>query len=193
MATMAETRSAVIFVHHDAKGKPGDRSKTDRGSGSSIMGRFCDGRLILTPHKDDPDRLICVETLYRYLPPQPGITCQLEDGRLVIVEGEECVPETSKPVRVLKSDTVLESAVQAVIPDIIANGPYHASVVKTKLKDLGVANNNKQTEGVRRLKALSAVTGSGFSFLELGGGRVSFGTREALIELAKPRAYPEEF
>lgn len=187
LATMSETRSAMLIVHHDAKGKPGDRDKRDRGSGSSVMGRFCDGRLILTPHKDDPDNLICVETLYRYLPPQPGITTRLQDGCLVVVEDAECAPETSKPQRTLKSDSVLEAAVNAIIPDIVNGGPYSGSVIKDKLRAHGVTNNTKLAEGVKKLRAIGGDKAAPFTFTDLGGGRVLFGTIDALREIAMPR------
>ena len=179
LATMSETRSAVMIVHHDAKGKAGDRDKRDRGSGSGVMGRFCDGRVLLTPHKDDPDHLICVETMYRYLPPQPGITCKMEEGRLIVTD-EVCEPDTSKPARVLKSDAVLDTAVEAVIPDIIANGPYSVSIVRDKLRDLGVTNNPKQVEGVNRLRAMTAIPNAGFAYLETGKYTGLFGTQEAI-------------
>jgi len=187
LATMSETRSAVMIVHHDAKGKAGDRDKRDRGSGSGVMGRFCDGRVLLTPHKDDPDHLICVETMYRYLPPQEGITCRMEDGRLVIVEGETCAPETSKPVRTLKSDAVLDSALDSIAEDIVMHGPYNASTVRMKLKDMGVTNNAKQAEGIKRLKAMSKEGNAGFNFMDMGGGRTMFGTYESLREISMPK------
>lgn len=191
-AVQAETRSAMLIVHHDAKGKAGDRDKRDRGSGSGVMGRFSDSRIILTPHKDDPDNLICVETLYRYTPPQLGITARMEAGRFVVAD-ETCEPETSKPKRKLKSDAVLDAAIEAIAKDIVSAGPYSAGVIRQKMKDMGVTNNSKQTEGVRKLKAMAAACDAQFSFVEMGGGRVTFGTPDALIEYSKPKAYTDDF
>lgn len=187
LATMSETRSSIVIVHHDAKGKPGDRDKRDRGSGSSIINRFCDGSIILTPHKDDPDNLICVESLYRYLPPQEGITTRLEGGRLVVVEGETCAPETSKPVRTVKNDDVLDAALDSIAEDIVMHGPYSSSAVRMKLKDMGVTNNTKQTDGIKRLKAMSDKGTYGFKFTDMGGNRAMFGTYESLREIAMPK------
>lgn len=192
-ATIKETSSAIIIVHHDAKGKAGDRDKRDRGSGSSVIGRFIDGSVILTPHKDDPENMICVESMYRYLPPQDGITCRLDDGRLVVVEDVTCEVETSKPQRVLKSDAVLDAAITAIIPDIIANGPYATSAIRAKMRDLGVTNNSKQSAGIKRLKDMTRLSGAKFAFAETGGGRASFGTLESLSEISIPRAYSDDF
>jgi hypothetical protein len=186
-ATIKETSSAIIIVHHDAKGKAGDRDKRDRGSGSSVIGRFIDGSVILTPHKDDPENMICVESMYRYLPPQPGITTRLEDGRLVVVEGEACAPETSKPARTIKSDAVLDAAVDSIAEDIVINGPYNSSAIRLKLKDLGVTNNAKQAEGIKKIKAASKGENSGFDFVEMGGGRCMFGTVDSLRAITMPR------
>lgn len=193
LVIQSETKSAIMVVHHDAKGKAGDRDKRDRGSGSGVMGRFCDSRILLTPHKNDPENWVIVEMMYRYLPPQKDATIRMEDGRLVVVEGVESVPETSKNAcrTVLKSDAVMDAALAKVVPDIVANGPYNATVIKQKLCDYGVTNKTKLSEGVTRLKEMAAKTGALFSFTDLGGNRVVFGTLAALYEQARPRGYVE--
>jgi hypothetical protein len=103
------------------------------------------------------------------------------------------VPETSKNAgrTVLKSDTVMDAALAKVVPDIVANGPYNATVIKQKLCDYGVTNKTKLSEGVTRLKEMAAKTGALFSFTDLGGNRVIFGTLAALYEQARPRGYVE--
>lgn len=188
-----ETKSAIVVVHHDAKGKSGDRDKRDRGSGSGVMGRFCDARILLTPHQADPENWVIVQMLYRYLPPQKDKTIRLEDGCLVVMEDVESIPETSKNAgrTMLKSDAVIDAALAKVVPDIVANGPYNATVIKQKLCDFGVTNKSKQSEGVARLKELAAKSGALFSFTDLGGNRVVFGTLAALYEQARPRGYAE--
>ena len=70
---MKETGAALIMVHHDAKGKAGDRNIRDRGAGSSVFGRACDSRIVLTPHAESADH-VCVETMARNFKPRPGFT-----------------------------------------------------------------------------------------------------------------------
>jgi hypothetical protein len=85
----------------------------------------------------------------------------------------------------------MDAALAKVVPDIVANGPYNATVIKQKLCDIGVTNKSKQSEGVARLKELAAKSGAPFSFTDLGGNRVVFGTLAALYEQARPRGYAE--
>lgn len=192
MEVMKATGAAVIIVHHDGKGKAGDRDKRDRGSGSSVMSRVNDGRVLLTPHKDDPDELICVETLCRYTPPSPGVVVRLDNGCLVAVDAE-CAPDTSKRARPanLKSDAVIDAAIEAVIPDIVANGPFSASSVKQKLRDHGVTNNSKQADAIKRLRVIGGRPDAPFAFSDTGGGRVTFGTTDQLRAITTPRQYSD--
>ena len=59
-----QTGAAVLWVHHDSKGTPGDRDARDRGAGSNILIRDVDQLFTLTPHRDDPEATV-VETLAR--------------------------------------------------------------------------------------------------------------------------------
>lgn len=72
--TLAEqTGAAPIYVHHDAKGSPGDRDIRDRGAGSNVLGRDYDACITLTAHSQDPDSAV-VETLLRNYRPQEPFT-----------------------------------------------------------------------------------------------------------------------
>lgn len=68
-----QTGAAVIFVHHDAKGTPGDKDIRDRGAGSGVLGRDYDACITLTAHANEPDATV-VETLLRNYPPQDPFT-----------------------------------------------------------------------------------------------------------------------
>ncbi len=59
-----DTGAAVLWVHHDAKGSPGDRDARDRGAGSNVLIRDVDQLFTLTPHRDDPEATV-IETLAR--------------------------------------------------------------------------------------------------------------------------------
>lgn len=80
----ARTGAALVYVHHDAKGRPGDRDIRDRGAGSSIINRDVDATLALTPWGDDHDpdsaSLTVLSLLSRNAPPQPDATLVFESG-----------------------------------------------------------------------------------------------------------------
>ena len=68
-----QTGAAIIYVHHDTKGSPGDKDIRDRGAGSNVLGRDYDACVTLTAHASDPDATV-VEVLLRNYPPQDPFT-----------------------------------------------------------------------------------------------------------------------
>jgi RecA-family ATPase len=182
-----ETACTIVVVHHDAKGKAGDRDKRDRGSGSGIMGRFSDSRILLTPHKDNPEELVCIETLCRYVPPQPGIVCRFVDGILQVEENHECTPETSKVEKAAKmpSDKKIEDAAHGVAIEIV-RGDRTFDV--TEAKEIAHKNqwltNKTALSSMAKLLREYASSGCGFEFVATStdGARGHFGTREALVK-----------
>ena len=68
-----QTGAAIIYVHHDTKGSPGDKDIRDRGAGSNVLGRDYDACVTLTAHASDPDATV-VEVLLRNFPPQDPFT-----------------------------------------------------------------------------------------------------------------------
>jgi len=59
---------AAIIVHHDAKGRPGERANIDRGAGSGVLARDYDAGITLTPHKTEDDCFVVRTTLRNYPP-----------------------------------------------------------------------------------------------------------------------------
>jgi RecA-family ATPase len=74
-----ETGAAIIFVHHDKKGNPGDSANIDRGAGSGILARDYDASIILTPHSREADTSV-VEVLVRNYAPQENFVIQWYAG-----------------------------------------------------------------------------------------------------------------
>jgi hypothetical protein len=58
--------AAIVFTHHDGKGVAGDRKTVDRGSGSSVLGRFYDGALIISDHRDLDEYKVITPILRNY-------------------------------------------------------------------------------------------------------------------------------
>jgi hypothetical protein len=74
-----ETKAAIFYIHHDAKGFSGDRDIRDRGAGSNVLGRDYDACIALTPHVAEPTAAV-VETLLRnYRPQEPFVALWAED------------------------------------------------------------------------------------------------------------------
>ena len=68
-----QSGAAIIYVHHDAKGSPGDRDIRDRGAGSNVLGRDYDACFTLTAHAQNKDAAV-IDILLRNYPPQEPFT-----------------------------------------------------------------------------------------------------------------------
>jgi hypothetical protein len=159
------------------------------------MGRFSDSRILLTPHKDNPEELVCIETLCRYVPPQPGIVCRFSDGILQVEEAEQCTPDTSKAARprVMKGEQSVRDAVEVLGLEIVKRGPFNASTLHTMMDKNGlglVTNRTLQTSVINILKQSASTPGNAFSVLQIGKS-FWFGTGEKLAALAAPKTYKD--
>ena len=95
-----QTGAAPIYIHHDAKGSPGDRDIRDRGAGSNVLGRDYDVCITLTAHSQDPDAAVVEILLRNYRPQEPFTITWTEDenGGYRFEERPDILPEkkTSK-------------------------------------------------------------------------------------------------
>lgn len=99
-----QTGAAIIYVHHDPKGSPGDRNIRDRGAGSNVLGRDYDACVTLTPHISE--EAMVVEMLLRNYREQDDFTvswcCNEENGgycfeRLDSVKPDKKTSKTKPP------------------------------------------------------------------------------------------------
>jgi hypothetical protein len=74
-ALAEETGAGIAYVHHDAKGSPGDRNIQDRGAGSNVLARDYDACLVMTEHATEPGAVV-LEMLQRNYPPIEPFTIQ---------------------------------------------------------------------------------------------------------------------
>jgi regulatory protein RepA len=68
------TGAAIVYVHHDPKGFPGEKNTIDRGSGSNVLGRDYDACFTLTPHANREKDTSVVDVMLRNYPPQDQFT-----------------------------------------------------------------------------------------------------------------------
>jgi len=90
-----KTGAAILFVHHDPKGSPGDRDIRDRGAGSNVLGRDYDACFALTSHATEEDAIV-VETLLRNYRPQDPIVIEWaedERGNYCFIERADMIPQ----------------------------------------------------------------------------------------------------
>jgi hypothetical protein len=92
-----ETGAAVLWVHHDPKGTPGDRDARDRGAGSNILIRDVDQLFTLSPHRDDPEAKV-VETLARNYRDEGRKTIRWNDGAFDVDGDTPAIARTSANV-----------------------------------------------------------------------------------------------
>ena len=94
-----ETGAAIVYIHHDTKGSPGDKDIRDRGAGSNVLGRDYDAAITLTPHATEPNAAV-VEVLLRNYPPQEpfSIAWDCKDGGYCFSLSDDLLPDkrTSK-------------------------------------------------------------------------------------------------
>ena len=93
-ALIEATGAAIGYVHHDAKGSPGDRNIQDRGAGSNVLARDYDACLALSEHASSPGAVV-IEALLRNYPPMENFSIQwTNDGEgYCFRRADDIIPE----------------------------------------------------------------------------------------------------
>ena len=122
---MLECECALVYSHHDAKGKPGDRDTRDRGSGSNMTIRAADTVLTLTHHAEIETGVV-VDILNRnYQSPNP-FTAVFADCVLHRTS-DAPVPKTSATERKKSSERDPITDRSAVEKLLLDRGPIFGS------------------------------------------------------------------
>lgn len=132
---MQETGAAMLIVHHDAKGKAGDRNIRDRGAGSSVFGRACDSRITLTPHADSDDH-VCVAAMTRNFAPREPFAARFDAGIFVVDEEVDVEPETSRSAtkkQTLDLGRLAEQAAGYLAESILRTGEFREKVLRENM------------------------------------------------------------
>lgn len=119
-----EQGAAVVFVHHNPKGRAGDRDARDRGAGSGVVQRDIDSAIFLTEHRDQADCIV-IQTIVRNAPPHEGFVIRFEDMLFEVADEVAPVEKTStnsKPKIVVPESAVVASLVTSkTYGDLIAD------------------------------------------------------------------------
>jgi len=129
--TLAEkANAAVIYIHHDPKGSPGDRDIRDRGAGSNVIGRDYDACITLTAHATEDDAVV-IDTLLRNYAPQQPFVIAWEDYRFV--ERGDMLPE-KRTTATPKTDTPIP-AYLPIAQEVLEHGSLNIAVFKAMFKE----------------------------------------------------------
>lgn len=115
----ADTGAAIIFVHHDAKGTPGDRDIRDRGAGSNVLSRDYDACISLSAHAQNEDAMV-VDILLRNYAPQKSFSVLWSD------DGEGYCFKVANDI----SPSKKTSRTKAPLPELSTYLPIAKSIIK---------------------------------------------------------------
>ena len=127
------TGAAVSYVHHDAKGSPGDRDIRDRGAGSNVLSRDYDVCFAMTGHAQQENAVV-IDVLLRNYPPQDPLVIEFAnhgDGYCFHV-CDDLAPE-KKTSRTRKEQTPLSTYV-SVVKTLLDGNELHIANFKEQFK-----------------------------------------------------------
>jgi hypothetical protein len=123
---MQQTGAALLYVHHDSKGKAGDKNIRDRGAGSGVIARDYDACITLTAHRDDENAAV-VDTLLRNYAPRTPFVADYWDNKFSLSD-LPAIAETSRNTRT-KQEVVVSDE------EVIAQANCAMLEFRTRLKE----------------------------------------------------------
>jgi hypothetical protein len=138
-----QTGAAIIYVHHDTKGAPGDKDIRDRGAGSNVLGRDYDACVTLTTHATEPEATV-VEVLLRNYPPQEPFTIVWDcaEGGYCFNMADDLTPE-KKTSKTRPKPPPLESYLPAAEAILSGKNELEISIFKAKFQEKTGLGDNK--------------------------------------------------
>jgi RecA-family ATPase len=140
------TGAAIIYVHHDPKGSPGDRNIRDRGAGSNVLGRDYDACVTLTPHISEPEAVV-VEMLLRNYQERENFTvswcCNKETGGYCFERLDSVLP--AKRTSKTKAAPSWESYLPAAL-EVLDGKEMEVTTFKARFQDKTGLGDNKMKQ-----------------------------------------------
>ncbi len=134
------TGAGIGYVHHDAKGTPGDRNIQDRGAGSNVLSRDYDACLVMSEHAAEPGAVV-LEVLLRNYPPIEPFTIQWtnEGEGYCFRRADEIIPD--KKTRNTKPAPPPLSTYYPIAKLILGSEEMNVKIFKIHFKEkTGLAN-----------------------------------------------------
>ncbi len=130
-----ESGAAAVYVHHAAKGTPGDRQTIDRGSGSGVFARDFDAALYVGVHRDEANTLV-VEPIIRAYPPVDPFCIEFQDGAFVLSDAMPVIQTSATRNR--QAPALLIPTIQRILEQ---TGPISKTGLTDKLQAAGSTRN----------------------------------------------------
>jgi hypothetical protein len=144
-----QTGAAIIYVHHDSKGAPGDKDIRDRGAGSNVLSRDYDVVITLTPHAAEPNAVV-VESLVRNYPPKEPFTIVWDctEGGYCFVMADDLPPD-KKTSKSKPTPPPIASYLPVAKSILSAKGQIEIGYFKTLLKEETKLSNHRLNDFMR--------------------------------------------
>jgi hypothetical protein len=139
-----DTGAAIVYVHHDGKGTPGEKKITDRGSGSGVLGRDYDAAIVLTPHMKIEGATVVECVLRNYAPKAASVIvwgCSAS-GDAYCFRVDDSVPPEKKTQQSKQPQLHFMEYVQAA-KSILGVDELEIAIFKADFKDLTGLSNNR--------------------------------------------------
>lgn len=199
MNLIEEEQTTLLVVHHDAKGAAGDRNNRDRGSGSGVLMRASDVRIVITPHAESMNEdLFVIEVMGRDIPPREQ-SARFANG---IFNDEECmqpIKETSSTTKTTTDkraiEMMIDQAANYIIDKIInAEKPMQTKDIRKILKDeMQFSARWEQAKIMKNVRDFIDVNGVQYNIGYLkyyrGTGLYIYGNINQLKELKNEKQY----
>lgn len=137
------TGAAIVYVHHDTKGSPGDKDIRDRGAGSNVLGRDYDACVTLTAHATEPKATV-VEVLLRNYPPKDPFTIiwDCADSGYCFNMADD-IPPDKKTSKTRPAPPPFESYLPAAATILIGKNELEIGYFKAKFQEKTGLGDNK--------------------------------------------------
>lgn len=141
----AMSNSALVVVHHFAKGTAGDKSQIDRASGSAVWARWPDVFATLSPHKDAG--LAVLEAAPRHMPPFAARTLEWQEATWAQadaapqVETVETRTKAAPDAKVQRQPSALDAKRQPLIDEVHRRRRTmgKSAAINTAAQDMGIS------------------------------------------------------
>ncbi|NQU22264.1 MAG: AAA family ATPase [Candidatus Nealsonbacteria bacterium] len=164
---------AAVIVHHDAKGRPGERANIDRGAGSGVLARDYDAGITLTPHKTEDDCFVVRTTLRNY-PPIEDFTIRWVGQFFELAPDVRPDVETNKTVANAAQRKPSPKELADYSKQWLADGPVSVTDYKDRLAlefDVGVNLAGRASTQLARLDGYAKWQDSGSWWIGLESNR----------------------
>lgn len=171
-----ETGATVISVHHNPKGRAGDRDVRDRGAGSGVLARDYDASLVINDHALQGSHLV-LSTVARNYPPSEPCSIEWESDRFVTSD----VAPIELTTKNANSSARRQIEPSAVVDMLKKEGPKSKQQLKLSVQTMG-STRDQADDIIKRMVSEGTI----MAYRERKAGGVTWhGTKPQIDKLQK--------